>query len=926
MGTFTRRRAVSVPNSGSQQDNSIRRFRPILPLNYQRELHSLARSLQAMGGPEAADLLDDEIVKVNEYRSDLLAAGLKRSDLDPTVRYAATLQVLRDLLLQGWELRSDDEGLILDSPDRSLSEIRGPDPERRKEGLRRSFSFARERQLVEPATSRFIHYMEKRGVGRLFADGNDLAQRVGSLGTDGVKPELELIEVGVRDETTGLLLQDVWRYARHYWSIPYRSTPGRNMFYLIRDGARPERPLMGIAALGNAILNSTPRDEFFGWSVSAFGRYLERSAEERAGIARYLCATAVEGIEEVYAEDLLAPGSGWQVDWRRTVDELRSAERWSLRERAEQAHGEDGGRDAERALIRAAHSAVGAGDAKTVNWREIARTALYRRKRAGTLADLVWAHGVLTEHGLPEEGDLREVLEDGEGSKAVEIVLRRLKQRAVASNVMELITCGAVPPYGEILGGKLVAMLMISREVAEHFERRYSGRASLISSALAGRPISRQARLAAVTTSSLYPVGSSQYNRINVKTDRGSVKYERIGKTESYGTAHFSSDTVETFREIARLASTRRREVNNLFGEGASPKFRLIRDGLDAVGLDAGTFLRHHSPRLLYVACSCSNIDEIMLGLERDPDYSLPAGRRSTEVLVDHWRGRWLANRVGRPDVMKRLHEQTFDKLRLSRELIKLSASNPKLGQLVEETRAVNQAKNSAGEQTFVERLYRSSNSYADRLGLEELEAIHVDLGVDEYLLSQVEQNRQVVVTGNPGDGKTHVIERLRGQLEGLGVVVITDANACSDREMLDAWRSCQKSGKPFLLAINEWPLYVLQRLARDEGFTAVAEALRQVSSARFYTEKQRPEPPRENVVVIDLSLRNLLAPSVVEQVIDRLTQPRFYEGLDPQDPMLANRAALRDPQVCERLTDLLRYIAPQIGHVTMRQLVGFVA
>jgi hypothetical protein len=294
LGTLTRRRVVSVLDRTPRQEISIRRFRPILPLNYQRELHSLARRMQAVGRSKAEGLLDDEIVKAGEYCSGLLASGLKRSDLDPTLRYVATLQVLRDLLRQGWELRSDDDGLILDSPERALSQIRGPDPERRKEGLRRSFSFARDRQLAEPATSRFIQYMEKRGVGRLFADGTDLAQRVGSLGPDGVEPELELIEVGAKDPTTGLLLQDVWRYARHYWSIPYRSTPGRNMFYLIRDGARPERPLMGIAALGNAILNSTPRDVFFGWSVSAFGRYLEtKSPEERVGIARHLCATAM---------------------------------------------------------------------------------------------------------------------------------------------------------------------------------------------------------------------------------------------------------------------------------------------------------------------------------------------------------------------------------------------------------------------------------------------------------------------------------------------------------------------------------------------------------------------------------------------------------------------------------------------------------
>ena len=40
-------------------------------------------------------------------------------------------------------------------------------------------------------------------------------------------------------------------------------------------------------------------------------------------------------------------------------------------------------------------------------------------------------------------------------------------------------------------------------------------------------------------------------------------------------------------------------------------------------------------------------------------------------------------------------------------------------------------------------------------LPAEELESIHVDLGVDGYLVAQAEAGRQIVVTGNPGDGKT---------------------------------------------------------------------------------------------------------------------------------------------------------------------------
>jgi len=284
-------------------------------------------------------------------------SGLKRRDLDPTTRYVATLQVLRDLLLQGWELRSDDEGLILDSPERALLETRSPNPERQKEGLRRSFSFAREKQLLEPATSRFICSMERRGVNLLFADGTELADRLERASWDlgGVEPELECIEQGARDPTTGLFLQDIWRYARHYWSIPYRSTPGRNMFYLIRDAALPTRPLMGIAALGNPVLNSAPRDEFFGWSVSAFRRYLaSRSPEERTRIAKHLYETVAEGLEETYSEDLLP--EVWQVDWRRTAKELRNVETRNSRERIGRSLDEDGDENAEHALIRAATS------------------------------------------------------------------------------------------------------------------------------------------------------------------------------------------------------------------------------------------------------------------------------------------------------------------------------------------------------------------------------------------------------------------------------------------------------------------------------------------------------------------------------------------------------------------------------------------
>ena len=144
---------------------------------------------------------------------------------------------------------------------------------------------------------------------------------------------------------------------------------------------------------------------------------------------------------------------------------------------------------------------------------------------------------------------------------------------------MELITCGAVSPYRAVLGGKLVALMMLSRQVMADVEQRYGDRVSIIASSMAGRPVSRPAKLALITTSSLYEAyGSSQHNRLKIETDEGALVYRQVARTESFGTVQFAPDRVHALNEVARYSDSNRREVNNLFGEGTSPKMRLILD------------------------------------------------------------------------------------------------------------------------------------------------------------------------------------------------------------------------------------------------------------------------------------------------------------------------------------------------------------
>jgi hypothetical protein len=918
----------SRPRGGSSR---YRRFRPHLSLGYHEELLGLIDALATAASSDAHNLLVSAIGRVDQKHGSLQVFGLGALDLAPTARYAATLRVLRDLLMQGWTPRVDDEGIILDAPGQLA--VRLEDPEAAKASIRRSFAFARDAQLREAPTREFVAAMERRGIAALFTSGSDLAARLGKEGIRAVRPELEVIEPGARDPVTGLLLQDVWRYARHYWSIPYQSTPGRNVFYLVRDRTLPTRPLIGIAALGNPVLGLAKRDEYYAWSANGLERRLaDLAPKKRRELGDHLLCVLREGIDETYAADFDLPRDPL-ADPARTVALLEELEHRSAAERLAQLDeaGED--RSEDYILIREAQKAAEGSDPARVDWEAVARTALYRRKRAGTLADLYRALGTLTAPSALERGGLERALRDDDGRRAVEIALRRIKQEALASNVMELITCGAVPPYRQLLGGKLVAMLMLSREVVTDVKRRYGDRVSIIASAMAGRPIRRPAQLALITTSSLYDLGSSQYNRIKVETDRGVLAYRKIDRTESFGTMQFAPDTAHALSLVARLSDANRREVNNLFGEGTSPKLRLIRTGLEALGLHASSFLRHHSHRLIYGAALCANTDDVVLRLGKRPNYLLAPGREGTELLAERWRERWLSARITRPDVLEALRVEEFDGFRLSRETAALSSDvvlarsrrAGRTGLAVEDAdNALPRAE--TGEQTFIERLYRSTNSYADRLTPDELAAIHVDLGVDDYVVAQAEAGQQIVVTGNPGDGKTHLIERLRERLEAAGARVITDANACSDDDILNQWRESRDDGRPFVLAINEWPLYVLQRLAVAQSFAPVTEALRQVTSARYFVDAQEPEEPKDEVIVIDLSLRNLLARKVVDAVIDRLTDERFFAGLNPADPALANREALREDQVRERLTSLLEIVASRTSHVTMRQLVGFVA
>ena len=139
------------------------------------------------------------------------------------------------------------------------------------------------------------------------------------------------------------------------------------------------------------------------------------------------------------------------------------------------------------------------------------------------------------------------------------------------------------------------------------------------------------------------------------------LEYREIGKSEAYGTSHFSTDTVEALVALVQQTSNGQR-VNSIFGEGVSPKFRKLRDGLGALGLPVDALLQHGRRRIVYGVPLVRNLREYLVGMDDEPDYlfSLENPERSTTAIVEWWMSRWLSQRIMNDEVLASLDEHTL--------------------------------------------------------------------------------------------------------------------------------------------------------------------------------------------------------------------------------------------------------------------------
>lgn len=89
------------------------------------------------------------------------------------------------------------------------------------------------------------------------------------------------------------------------------------------------------------------------------------------------------------------------------------------------------------------------------DWDAEALEPLFYKKRTAALARLLEAQRIFNEVKKPAKVEwLTELLRTELGRKAINTALIANRKTKIGSNVMEIIVCGAIPPYNEILGGR----------------------------------------------------------------------------------------------------------------------------------------------------------------------------------------------------------------------------------------------------------------------------------------------------------------------------------------------------------------------------------------------------------------------------------------------------------------------------------------
>jgi hypothetical protein len=199
-------------------------------------------------------------------------------------------------------------------------------------------------------------------------------------------------------------------------------------------------------------------------------------------------------------------------------------------------------------------------------------------------------------------------------------------------NVLDAFVLGALPPYRELLGGKLVAMVAASQETSEFIAAKYAGSETIITK-------QRKDPWPVLLTTTSALGRSSLYNRLAY---RKRLLYHPIGYTQGFGHFHFP-DTL--FAEFCEFLANDGGIPSHQYGTGPNWRLRTIRHVLHKIGLDQD-LLHHGIQRQVFIAPLAMNWKQYLRGETDSPRrYRLRLGE-----MASFYRRRWAVPRAERDE------------------------------------------------------------------------------------------------------------------------------------------------------------------------------------------------------------------------------------------------------------------------------------
>lgn len=198
----------------------------------------------------------------------------------------------------------------------------------------------------------------------------------------------------------------------------------------------------------------------------------------------------------------------------------------------------------------------------------------------------------------------------------------------VVNQSMQAQRLGALPPYNNLLGGKMVALSLTSNELRDFYQAKYTGVTTIMNKRILNPD------LIFLTTTSAFG-RSSIYNRLKYKNEWVA---KSLGYTQGSGTFHVSQ---ELYLELQRFLKRRHIDVNTTFGYGPSRKVKLLDKGFYL--LDLSQYHYHNLQREFFLFPTASNLERV-IALKETPVYF----DRPLDQLLSFWKERWAVPRSER--------------------------------------------------------------------------------------------------------------------------------------------------------------------------------------------------------------------------------------------------------------------------------------